>query len=349
MQDFILNAWYMAGWSKDITETLTSRKLLGKAVLLTRDEHGEAIALRDRCPHRFAPLSMGRREGNNIVCGYHGLAFDTQGQCVRNPYSDRIPAGATVERFPVVDRDGIIWAWFGDAADADPALVPDFRAIVPGPTGSRITGYTLMHADYEYGTDNLLDLSHIEFLHTGTFAGNGVIFKGKHSVEQNGNQLHSNWWMPQVPTPPGIDQALPLETVDHWLEVRWDAPASMHLQVGATPVGEAREAGVQFEQAHILTPADVGETHYFWSSTAPFQPPVGFDKVHLEMLRAAFDGEDKPMVEAAYRNANGDFWGQKPVSLGIDAAGARARRIVESLKRGETASSLEEMRVPVMG
>ena len=102
-----------------------------------------------------------------------------------------------------------------------------------------------MRANYEYGTDNLMDLSHIEFVHRGTFAGNGVIFAGKHTVHQEGDTLHSNWWMPNVAAPShtaGI-YAPDLRT-DHWLNMRWNAPASMLLEVGATPTGTPPAQGV---------------------------------------------------------------------------------------------------------
>lgn len=342
MQDFILNTWYMVGWAGEVTEELLSRKLLGKAVLLTRDPNGEPVALRDRCPHRFALLSMGERQGDRIVCRYHGLAFDTAGRCVHNPYSDRIPAGTTVERYPAVERDGMIWAWFGNAELADPALIPDFSATTLPPGGELITGYTPLKANYEYGTDNLLDLSHIEFLHTGTFAGNGVIFGGRHSVEQDGNRLMSNWWMPNVQCPAGLDQILRMEKVDHWLDMRWDAPANLYLQIGATPPGQPREAGAVFEQAHMLTPADVDETHYFWSSNSKYKQPDEHAAIFRELVRAAFEVEDKPMIEAAYHNIERDFWDEKPVSLGIDAGGTRARRIIQSIKRAEAAAAREE-------
>jgi phenylpropionate dioxygenase-like ring-hydroxylating dioxygenase large terminal subunit len=342
MQNYILNIWYMIAWSEEVTEALMSRKVLGKAVLITRDENGDAVALRDFCPHRFAPLSKGRREGNRIVCGYHGLNFNTQGICVHNPYSDRIPATANVDCYPVCERDGIVWVWFGDPAYADPASVPDFSPTLPGPNGSRVAGYTFMQANYEYGTDNLLDLSHIEFLHTGTFAGRGVIFKGTHSVKQDGDRLHSNWWIPGVDRPHGFEFAVQEKIVDHWLDMRWDSPASMYLQIGATGQGQSREAGGKFDQAHILTPADVGETHYFWSNAVPFQLPREAAEGFREMLRVAFDVEDKPMIEAAYANSDGAFWEHKPLSLGIDAGGTRARRIIEGLKRAEAAAPPEK-------
>lgn len=335
MTDFVMNAWYMAGWAEEFTDALSTRKLMGANMLMSRTRAGDPLLMRDRCPHRFAPLSKGRREGDMIVCGYHGLGFDEQGQCVRNPYSERLPAGALVRKFPAVERDGIVWGWFGDGDAADPALIPDFSATAAGPHGTIINGHTLMAANYEYGTDNLLDLSHIEFVHTGTFAGNGVIFSGDHSVVQEENQIHSNWWMPDVRCPDGFRPILKTERADHWLDMRWDAPSSMYLQVGATHVGQPREAGAILHQAHILTPADVGETHYFWSSNAKYPQPVEQTEMLRTMLQQAFDIEDKPMIEAAFDNVEGDFWDLKPVSLGIDAAGARARRVIQAMKRRE--------------
>lgn len=335
MKDFVMGAWYMAAWSDEITEQLLSRKLLGRAILLTRDENGAAVAMRDRCPHRFAQLSMGKREGNNVRCGYHGLCFNLKGECVDNPYSDRIPKGASVRTFPVTERDDIIWVWFGDPQQADPSLIPDFSATVASPQGTRVAGCTPIRTNYEYVTDNLLDLSHIEFLHTGTFAGNGVIFAGTHSLEQKGEQLHSNWWMPGVKCPTMLDQLLQRDIVDHWLDMRWDAPGNMYLQVGATPPGEPREAGAFIHTAHILTPVNKDETLYFWSTNLNYPMPEEHVAGFRELVRAAFEIEDKPMIESSYENSDGDFWGNKPIFLGVDSGGPHARRIIERMKRAE--------------
>lgn len=337
MKDFISNAWYVLAWSEEVTDQLLARKLLGKAMVLTRDANGEAVVIRDRCPHRFAPLSMGSLDGDLIVCRYHGLTFNRQGVCVRNPYSDRIPESARLDIFPTVERYGMIWVWTGERDLADPDRIPDFSITEGGEGYSRITGYTKLFADYQYGTDNLLDLSHIEFLHTGTFAGNGVIFAGEHSVIQEGDRLYSNWWMPGVPCPTALDQMLGLETIDHWFDMRWDAPANMLLQIGGTAPGGLKEEGATLEQAHLLTPADVGETHYFWSNTMNFVMPPEHEAAFQKLLNDAFGVEDKPMIEASYANTDGDFWDQKPVSLGIDKGGALARRIVENIKTAEMA------------
>lgn len=335
MQDFVMNAWYMAGWSHEVGDEGLNRRLLGLPIFLARLDSGSLTAMIDRCPHRFAPLSAGSIRNGRIVCRYHGLEFDRTGTCVHNPFGTRIPTAAAVRTFETVERDGIIWFWPGEASQADPALVPDFAAASTGPSGTQIDGHTLVKANYEYVTDNLLDLSHIEFVHTGTFAGNGVIFQGQHSVERNGRRLDSNWWMPNVACPAGFKRQLQIDQADHWLDMRWDAPSAMLLKVGACAPGASRETGVELNQAHILTPADVDHTHYFWSSNSKYPLPAEQAAGMREMLCQAFDVEDKPVIEAAYANVEGDFWSMQPLSLGVDVGGARARRIVETLKQAE--------------
>lgn len=333
---FLENAWYMAAWSHEVGDALMRRRLLGEPVLLMRKADGTAVAMVDRCPHRFAPLSKGEREGDCVVCPYHGLTFDTDGKCVRNPFSDRIPAGTDLRTFPVVERDHIVWFWPGDPTKADEAEVPDFSPIVVD-GHPPIAGVMPMDANYEYGTDNLMDLSHIEFVHKGTFAGRGVIFAGEHEVKVEGDRLHSNWWMPGIPAPShtfGIYD--PAMITDHWLDMRWDAPASMYLQVGACPKGGKRDEGVIAHQAHILTPETEGSTHYFWATTRHGPPSEEGDAFLAGLMGQAFGDEDKPIIEAAYANTDGaDFWERKPVSLGIDTGGTRARRVIEKLKKEE--------------
>lgn len=346
MARYLRRCWYMAGWADDVGEAGLARQILGKPVYFYRRESGAAAAILDRCPHRFAPLSRGTRQGDMLVCGYHGLGFGADGACLHNPFSAKIPAGTTIPTFAVEERHGIIWLW-GDAPEtADPALIPDFAFVADGPELRSVRGYTLMQANYEYGTDNLMDLSHIEWVHKGTFAGQGVIFAGEHRVQLDGDTLHSDWWMPGI-APPMVAQGLVAdgETVDHWLDMRWNAPASMRLNVGACPHGAGRDAGFTIPQAHILTPADAHTTHYFWTASRNHDlTSDAVDAYMLGLFREAFDIEDKPMIEAAYANiranldAGGDFWAEKPVSLGIDQGGTRARRLLESLIAKETAN-----------
>jgi vanillate O-demethylase monooxygenase subunit len=191
-----------------------------------------------------------------------------------------------------------------------------------------------MAADYQFGTDNLMDLSHIEFVHRGSFAGRGVIFAGEHKVRQEGEFLHSDWWMPDVAAPAHTFGIYPPDLrTDHWLEMRWQAPATMLLEIGATPTGGERKDGVIVHQAHILTPETAGTSHYFWATTRSGGPVTEQgDAMLRDLMSRAFVEEDKPIIEAAFANLDGeDFWAGKPVFLGVDAAGTRARRLLQSL------------------
>lgn len=338
MTEYLRNCWYMAAWSHEIDDGLFRRRLLGEPVMLYRKQDSSVAAMVDRCPHRFAPLSLGTRDGDCVTCPYHGLTFDAAGKCVRNPFGEGIPKGTDLRLFPAIERDGIVWFWPGDPAQADEALVPDFSMMVIADHGAPIMGLMPMAANYQLGTDNLLDLSHIEFVHKGSFAGNGVIFAGQHEVTEEGRRLNSNWWMPGVPAPPhtfGILQ--PGTPTDHWLEMRWDPPASMYLQIGACLAGAARDDNpVIAHQAHILTPEDEHSTHYFWATTRGHPPSDEGDAMLRGLMEQAFIGEDKPIIEATYANMDGgDFWAMQPAFVGVDQAGTRARRKLEAMIKAE--------------
>lgn len=241
--------------------------------------------------------------------------------------------------FVIAEHDGIVWIWTGDPTKADTGRIPEFASMLTPAGPPPLHGYVAMNANYEFGTDNLMDLSHIEFVHTGSFAGAGVIFAGKHTVREEGEELHSNWWMPGVKAPAHTFGIYPRDLLtDHWLDMRWQAPASMLLEIGATPAGSTREEGVIVKQAHVLTPETEKTSHYFWSTTrtTATSSPEG-DAMLRALMTQAFDVEDKPMIEAAYHNLNGaDFWERKPVFLGVDAGGARARRMIQRLKAAES-------------
>lgn len=330
---YLGNAWYMAAWADEVGDAMLRRRIAGDPILLFQTPEGKAVALTDRCPHRFAQLSAGTREGDIVRCPYHGLAFDAGGRCVHNPFDEAIPAKAAVRAWPTHEADGIVWLWRGDPAAADPGLAPDFSALTPGGEAP-VHDLIPMRAPYQFATDNLMDLSHIEFVHRGSFAGAGVIFAGTHSVRREGDTIHSDWWMPDVPAPShtfGVYER-GMRT-DHWLDMRWNAPASMLLEVGSTPTGRAREEGVIAHQAHIITPEGEGSAHYFWATTRSGAPPNEAADDHLRtMMRQAFVGEDKAIIEGAFENLDGqDFWEAKPISRAIDAGAIQARRLLAQM------------------
>lgn len=91
--------------------------LFGQSLVLFRDDAGELGLMGRHCPHRGADLCFGRREDNGLRCPFHGWHFDRTGQCVEQPAE---PEDSTLYKtiklpsYPVVQKDGIIFAYFGE-------------------------------------------------------------------------------------------------------------------------------------------------------------------------------------------------------------------------------------------
>ena len=131
--------------------------------------YGKAVALENACPHRKLPLSMGRLKGDEVECGYHGLTFNQAGACTRAPGGQRVPKAACVHSYPVEERYGLIWIWMGEAAKADPAKIMNVDHWGDSAWGlNRGDGMTV-ECNYLYMTDNLLDPSHVAWVHQTSF------------------------------------------------------------------------------------------------------------------------------------------------------------------------------------
>ncbi|WP_341887237.1 aromatic ring-hydroxylating dioxygenase subunit alpha [Variovorax sp. YR752] len=342
---YLRNAWTVAAWANELEPgKLLARTLLDEPLVFYRDAAGQPQALLDRCPHRFAPLSMGRLcdGGASVQCPYHGLRFDGSGACVHNPHGDgRVPAAARVRSYPVVERWSAIWIWMGDLACADAALIPDFSFNDPAHWAVG-TGSMVVDAPYELEVDNILDLSHIEFMHP-LFASEAVR-RAEVTCEQDGDTVWCKRFMADDrEVPDFIRQVFQVNEgpVDRWLHVRWNAPASMALWAGGVAGGRPTEQGIVSQQAHCFTPESRERTRYFYSIAFPrAMGPMAEELAgqSVAALRGPFENEDKPIVEAVGRRMGGAaLFDLKPVLLPGDAAAVRARRLLHAMIEKERA------------
>jgi vanillate O-demethylase monooxygenase subunit len=341
MTSFLRDAWYCVGFSDSLGATETRRiTVLNEPLVLFRGADGQPTALLDRCPHRFAPLSAGTWVEGQLQCAYHGLRFDATGQCRHNPHGDgSISKASHVRAFPVLERHGAMWAWMGDAARADPALLPDFTDVEERAGWSRVQGYLHVQAHYQLISDNLLDLSHVQFLHPFLFNRDvppPAEFRAVNRVEQEGDTVVAINELMSCPNN-GLYQMLwergaPPVYVDLRANMRWNPPALLLLDTGAAPVDGPREQGPSAPSAHWLTPETDTTTHYFWAAARDRH--VGNAEVSEQMaagIGAAFAKEDEPMIEACQRNmGTTDLMSLKPLLLPTDGAAVRARRLLAS-------------------
>lgn len=336
--NYLKRAWYVAGFADELARgQLLARTLLDEPLVFFRRPDGAVAALQDRCPHRFAPLSAGTLcdEGASVQCPYHGLRFDGGGACVHNPHAGgAIPKAAAVKAWSVRERHRLLWIWGGDASDADEALIPDYSAVTSAPDDATIRGYMPTDCEYRLLADNILDLTHADYLHAGTL-GNGAITRSQPQVTDLGSRsVRIVWRSSGEKAASAFDNFLrvPGQPTDQWTDVTWTAPANMLLRVGATLLGEPEEQGVDTHNLHLATPESPGRTHYWYWSTRGFAIDPHANAAIKPMIEFAFSQQDKPMLEAQQRRiGSADFWALKPVLLPSDAGAVRVRRKLEAL------------------
>jgi phenylpropionate dioxygenase-like ring-hydroxylating dioxygenase large terminal subunit len=338
---FVRNVWYAAMWSEDLGPgALVPRTIIEVPVVFFRRGDGSAAALRDLCPHRFAPLHRGSLiHGDRIRCGYHGLEFDSTGACRRNPHgSEKIPAGTDIPAYPVVERHSIIWVWMGDrSADAD--RIPDFSILDGAPdalVGWR--GTLTFDANYELIADNLLDLSHASILHEGLL-GNDEMLAGEIDVKQDGSTVIVSRYNRDVPVPEMLDLLFRNDgtRVDAWDEMRWDAPGCCLLDVGVHPPGATKQDGAGVFAVHLLTPQTPTKTTYLLTSvrrtsTEPSAASALTRERLTEFRKLAFEDQDGAMIRAQQQMLVQfpELTGH-PTLFAIDAAPSRARRVLAQM------------------
>lgn len=333
---YLRNCWYMAAWG----ETLAPGQVIGRTILdepiaLFRDRDGGVGAVEDRCPHRFAPLSAGKVDDQGVlVCGYHGLGFDRTGACARNPYGAVLRAMRIGSR-PLVERDGILWIWMGEPEHADPRMIPDFSWLERAPVTAKSYGEILSGGGgYELYVDNIMDLSHTDYLHADTLGQGGVVFN-KPKVSTGDDWIEVVWQSRNAEPPAFYPRMIPdlPELVDLTLRVRWFPAAAMRLDSEIRYDGMPGEDCHRATAAHIFTPESADRTHYFYAMARNFaEQDEALNRMIAEARTRIFETEDKPMVERVHARMNGrDFWDMKPLLLRIDEGGVQVRRRLQAL------------------
>ncbi|MPT49055.1 MAG: aromatic ring-hydroxylating dioxygenase subunit alpha [Sphingobium sp.] len=330
---YLRNSWYVAGWDHEVAEEkLLSRRILGELIIFFRDSEGQVKALQGVCPHRFAPLGRGVLDGDVVKCGYHGLGFDSTGACVHNPFGSP-PKAMKIRPYPVIEKYSAIWIWMGDEDKADASLVPDFSFNDPEQAWIG-KGYMNVKASYELEIENILDLSHIQFLHPTTL-GSGQVSEGHYEWKQDGEVIWSNRDVYGEVMTDELSVAMGVEPgakVDRWINVRWHAPASMAIFAGAVASSRPKSEGRETPTTHLFTPETETSSHYWYAICFPkAMGPMGeaMANEQVEFLKMPFETEDLPMLEDQQINiGDREFRTMKLGWLPGDAAGARARNIL---------------------
>jgi len=328
---WLRNCWQVAAFSKEIGNAPLARTIINEPVVLFRTQSGDAVALEDRCPHRFAPLSLGRVVGDQIQCGYHGLCFDGDGACVRVPGQDTAPPRARVRKYPLVERHTFAWIWMGDPALADPARVPDFHWM-DDPAWAVADGYHHFAANYQLINDNLLDLSHESFVHEETI-GNEAVAEAPVSVSLRDGVVRTYREMVNIEAPPFYRKTTGFTgRINRWHGNNFTPPGFHVIENGSMPADAPDKShALERKVLNLITPETTTTSHYFWGVVRQFRLD---DHELTEYIRGGitrtFD-QDKAVLEAQQRAIGPDPDNVSfPISIRVDAGPMQGRKLLQA-------------------
>ena len=346
---FIKNTWYVACQSHELTDKPLGRKVCNERIAFFRGPQNQAAAVQDFCPHRGAPLSLGKVCEGKLVCGYHGLEMGCDGKTVAMP-GQRVRGFPPVKKFAVVERYGFVWVWPGDADVADEASLPVFEWF-ENPNWAYGGGLYHIACDYRLMIDNLMDLTHENYVHA-TSIGQLEIDETPSKTTVDGDQVVTSRFMEGIKAPPFWQMALRAndlpddQLVDRWQICRFTPPSHVLIEVGVALAGKGGYDAAPEHKAYsvvvdFITPETETSIHYFWGMVRQFKPQ---DQALTDQIRQGQGGifaEDLQMLELQQKNllANPD---RALLMLNIDAGGVQSRRVIDRLLAQEKANAAQK-------
>ncbi|CAB3723565.1 aromatic ring-hydroxylating dioxygenase subunit alpha [Paraburkholderia rhynchosiae] len=347
---FLRNCWYMAGWSSEFSATdIVPFTIMDEPLAIYRKEDGTLAALEDLCPHRLAPLTVGRKEGDELRCMYHGLKFAADGRCTEIPGQERISSKVCVRSYPIEEKHGAAWVWMGDAEKADVSLIPP----ISGPDSTEfamVCAKFVMKGNAELVADNLLDLSHAPFIHESTFGasnmkslklmkegetkrGTAVLERGVRADRWHAGR-QSNPYFGEVPSDDRVISTFLVPGV-FILTIHSYAPGVQDRLVDGEP---AEEPIFRRCTCQMITPINDTESMFFYN----FGPGVERSdlKEHAFAIADAAFAEDKAIIEAQQATIK-KVPGRKMIMLAMDQPVLRYNEIYDGLRTKEAAEAAQ--------
>jgi phenylpropionate dioxygenase-like ring-hydroxylating dioxygenase large terminal subunit len=334
------NCWYMVATSEEVGPQPLGRRALGTGVVLFRTTDGTAVALEDRCAHRPYPLSLGHVDGDRIVSGYTGFAYDARGFCVHVPTQSEIPVGARVRAFPVHEDGVFVWVWLGS---------PSLAALRPPPATPWFSdaGWATLGDEWETEADLLLlhenfaDITHVAVV--DPYIAPPVLRSSPPPLEVEVTETTVSFSRTYQPAPIPAWQAellgLPADaehvqreqgafvTPGLWVD-RWD----VHVESGP---GELQIYTFRF--THAVTPISPGRTRHAWRVSRNFALGEQAGKVLLPIFSDYYK-RVKEILETMQDVLDTDG-PRTEVNVSADAAALQVRKIIRNMVADESGTA----------
>lgn len=341
-QPYPRNQWWVAAYGNEIGRSLLMREMLGERVLLYRTEAGGAVALGAVCPHRAFPLEMGRLVGDSVQCGYHGFTFGADGTCQRVPSQSGVPQKSALRRYPVIETGGLVWVWTGNAEAADQRLLPDLGAIGLGRADWAVEQHApvTIAARYTLLIENLLDLSHVTFIHASTIPGGEKVASIPVSVEESEAAMTVVRRGENLPANPLIRSQFPDQEgpVHQHFDAQYLSPALIRTGGVMSDALSGRTLGTQ-NYIHLITPVSPTRVRYFVNTARDFatdNPALGAMQI---AMGARIQPEDIAAIEAIETVLQSGATLPTEISARVDNGALKVRRRLEAQIRKELCPS----------
>lgn len=341
-ESFPMNAWYAVAWDTELKHELLPRVICNKPLVLYRKKDGTPVVLEDACWHRLLPLSKGELRGDTVVCGYHGLEFNNEGQCTYMPSQKTINPSACVRSYPAVEKYRFIWVWMGDPAVADSSKIPDMHWN-NDPEWAGDGKMIEVKCNYRLVIDNLMDLTHETFVHSESI-GDRNVAEAPFDVHYDEHTATVTRWMKGIKPPPfwhgQLNKKIKYDgLVDRWQIIKFEAPCTVNIDVGVAVAGTGapegdRSQGVNGYVLNTITPSTNQTCYYFWAFSRNYNLKDQSNTTELKDGVASIFAQDEDILEAQQKaintNPTREFY-----NLNIDAGAMWARRITDKMVKNE--------------
>jgi phenylpropionate dioxygenase-like ring-hydroxylating dioxygenase large terminal subunit len=346
---FVRNCWYVAAWDHELGSGPIARTIINEPLVIYARKSGGLVCFEDRCCHRFAPLSKGQVEGDDLRCMYHGLKFAPSGKCIEIPGQDTIPARACVRTYPVAIKHSWVWVWMGDPQRADERLIP-------AAVGFDDPNWTLRASNIDYDAnyllvnDNLTDFTHLTYVHRNSFGASEEFARTRPDVIPLERGLRIQRWITVPPRADALTNQVPGRKrggngTETWQSYDFLAPGILLMRTRTFPAGVAAEfkgredrldnvdaIGDDFTSQAVTPMTDKTTRYYFSWGPRKGEGSEQMADGMLGLAQIAF-AEDKEMIEAQQRIV--DLKPGKEVLTSADLAPMQMRGILERMSRVE--------------
>jgi 5,5'-dehydrodivanillate O-demethylase oxygenase subunit len=173
MGELLRRYWHPVGLSELVTSKPQRMKALGEELMIYRGASGAPVLMQLRCAHRSLALDYGRVEGDSIRCPYHGWLYDRTGQCLEQPaepegsgFRDKVK----LKSYPTQEAGGLVFGYLGP----QPAPLLPLYDILVAENGVKGVQMRNVNANWMNAVENIVDISHLAWLHGYTFPAYGA-------------------------------------------------------------------------------------------------------------------------------------------------------------------------------